>query len=207
MATDQPMTGAAKVVLPDPPYCPKCQGRLYINEGYDGKTYFCAQCKDITLVVRQWQMDTAAGKTSATRPGVHRSYVATGPLPAEIPRWSWAAFGFSWIWLLARGLYVWAIIQLVVSMFFVLLCAILWLLAPIILSIFAVLNLIWCVIIGFEGNTLDWQHGQYANAYAFRRSHRRWFITMKIILWILIVEGMALVIVLMYQFFSGISGG
>ena len=194
------VTGELSGITSTCPPCPSCGGKLWENAG----AYWCQRCKDVTTAVQRQQ----AGNNQSATSAMGTSNISTaGPLPAEIPCWSWAAFIFNWIWLLARGLYVWAIIQLVVSMFFIIISAILWLLAPVILSIFAVINLIWCVIIGFEGNTLDWRHGQYANTYAFRQSHRHWRITMKIILWILIVEVVSLIIVLMCRLFAHIGSG
>ena len=179
------------------PNCPRCGGKLWENEG----AYWCSQCKDVTAAVQRQQ----AGNQSATRAMGAPNIGAAGPLPAEIPRWSWAAFGFNWIWALARGLWVWGIgIFLAYAVAFI----IFWvpIVGPPISGLLSLTGLVLQFVLGFMGNTLDWQHGDYSNAYAFRKSHRRWFIAMKIILWLFIVDGMLLFIAIIYRLFSTLGG-
>ena len=183
------------------PNCPiaHCRGGLYFDRNLG--MYLCFKCGYASKVVPGQQVGSSQNETVVRAPNVG----AAGPLPAEIPRWSWAAFIFNWIWALARGLWFWGFGLLLVY-FLAFITA--WIpIVGILVSIpLSFAGLAGCFVLGFKGNVLDWRHGSYTSTNAFRKSHRRWFIAMKIILWIFIVEGIFLFAVLVFRFFSALSG-
>ena len=155
--------GALFIVLME--YCPRCGTRLFINEGVNGKVYWCPKENMVVTqnVIRahKQSLEPASSETA-------REFKVE--FPSELQKFSWAAFLFNWIWAFARGLHTWGIGILLTQV----LIAIMVPIAILVLPLMGLGALVFYIWFGFAANRLDWQKNNYRTADEFRRSHRRW---------------------------------
>ena len=84
----------------------------------------------------------------------------------ELDKFNWGAFLWTWIWALGHRAWVWALVGLI----------------PIVGNF----------VLGFKGNKLAWENGNYASKEELRQKERRWvwayliFFVAWIVLWLVV---------------------
>jgi hypothetical protein len=133
------------------PFCPNCGKE--IGEGFS----FCPGCGQRLKV----------GVTPENTSGQGELAV----VPEEIKRWSWGAFGLTWIWGICNGVLI------------ALLCLI------------PVFGLVWAFILAVKGNEWAWRNKKWDSIEHFKNTQRSWDIAGIVLFAISIVAQIAILAV------------
>jgi hypothetical protein len=133
------------------PFCPNCGKE--IGEGFS----FCPGCGQRLKV----------GVTPENTSGQGELAV----VPEEIKRWSWGAFGLTWIWGICNGVLI------------ALLCLI------------PVFGLVWAFILAVKGNEWAWRNKKWDSIEHFKNTQRSWDIAGIVLFAISIVAQVAILAV------------